>query len=407
MLHRVLSRAAFIFFLSISAIGQRTSGSERAPGLSELAHAISLQVVVPNYVKGSGVWLSEGYVATCWHVVKDANQPGQIVVKAEDFHFGFKKGDIVHVSYPGLATVVAHDEVEDVAILKIDSDFETQLTAHFAAPEIRDTLPESGHHVLLAGYPLQGIYFLSQFGNVAGQGIEGEDYRPPLAQKSVRLFVSVISNPGNSGGPVLNESGQLIGILRGNLPSPMSDDNRPLLYYRPKRDNSGSIILDQDGHDQPEIREMDQNSGISVIVPVHYVLQMLEEARSHPRQPAACKPKADLYGEAIAVARDLEQLVTSRSHPPDPRRVTEQMSQVEIGQIAEDNFERSVAYENETIDSYQQQFALRVLTLRNDLAACGIHDHRVDMGYGDRGLVNSVIMRELAQHILALAEKLR
>jgi S1-C subfamily serine protease len=117
---------------------------------------------------------------------------------------------------------------------------------------------------------------VSQTGNVAGTGI------PEVGSgtKGVRILVSVVSNPGNSGGPVLNDHGELIGLLEGNLTSPMKDGTpTQALYFRPKKDAGGNVVRDANGNLQIEAAPMFQNSGISMVIPARLITPLLKQAQ--------------------------------------------------------------------------------------------------------------------------------
>ncbi len=45
---------------------------------------------------------------------------------------------------------------------------------------------------------------------------------------------------------------------------------------RPRRDATGQIIRDNSGQVQFEVAPMNQNSGISVVIPSHFIFSLLE-----------------------------------------------------------------------------------------------------------------------------------
>lgn len=372
------------------------------PGSFEIATRSTVQVsypVVPGADRiGSGVWVSEeGYVATCWHVVSDAT--GQVIVSVS--LAAYKKNLIVSASFYTMnAHVVAHDEAADVAILKVEHNPftnppvtfietpETKVGPRFAVPQFRQQVPDSGEQVVLAGFPLGRPDLISQTGIVAGIGIPGEIRNPALTARLVRVFTSVVSNPANSGGPVLDSSGQLIGILEGNLPSPMRDElNRDVLYYRPKRDLNGTPIRDQNGNVQNEIASLSQNSGISVIVPVESVVTALKEARaivaaSTPQQlqrmaphttPHAALSNQELKTATLDLVSEIRQFMT------DKRLAKDRLFQAQVTAIAEarsDAETRSLrsSYDDQITQLYNQElaefnfrFKMKAIWLRNEL----------------------------------------
>jgi S1-C subfamily serine protease len=188
-------------------------------------------------------------------------------------------------------TVVAWDESTDVAILKAASPpgqtpaplvtgnaigvTETLWTSKGAILATED--PKPGETVLLAGYPLDQTTLILQTGIATGQGAFPErqvSQAPPANGR--RIMLSLVSNPGNSGGPIFDHSGNVIGLLKGNLQSPMrdKDDKQYLVCLRAKLDSAGNPVKDSAGNLVPETTECEQNSGISLAVPAQFIADL-------------------------------------------------------------------------------------------------------------------------------------
>ena len=234
------------------------------------------------------MWLAEGIVATCWHVVNGVRGPIKVSLGTGGVnHVGNMVLSGIFKDYP--TTVVASDPDADIAILKTEQNPFTDTGSIIKTPtesikpklgvaRVNQDIPVAGTLTVLSGYPLSGSDLVSQTGNVAGTGVP----RPiGDALKEVRILVSVVSNPGDSGGPVLDDRGQLIGLLEGNLTSPMKDPmtQAPVIYFRPKLNADGTLVKDANGNAQPEIAQMFQNSGISMVIPARLITPLLKQAQ--------------------------------------------------------------------------------------------------------------------------------
>lgn len=139
---------------------------------------------------GTSFFVSQdGSLITNHHVVANATEIEVTV-------FGGKK-------FP--ATVVSSDPSNDVALLKIDA-------ATTPLPITSATSVKKGMEVFTLGFPVVGIQGQEQkatYGRInALSGIQGD----------IRFFqIDVPIQPGNSGGPLINDDGQVIGIVTASL----------------------------------------------------------------------------------------------------------------------------------------------------------------------------------------------
>jgi len=134
---------------------------------------------------GSGFIISkDGYILTNAHVVKDADR---IIVRLSD-----------HREKP--AKLIGLDERSDVALLKIEGN-------SLATVKIGDSdNMEVGEWVLAIGSPF-GLEYTATQGIVSavGRSLPSDAY-VPFIQTDVAV------NPGNSGGPLFNVDGEVIGV---------------------------------------------------------------------------------------------------------------------------------------------------------------------------------------------------
>ena len=147
---------------------------------------------------GTGFALSSrGYIATNYHVVE-----GAISIEVKGIGGSFTR------KYT--AEVVAFDKLNDLAIIKIK---DTSFTSLDAVPYIfRNSIAETGENVFTLGYPLTEIM---------GEEIKltnGIINSNTGFQDDISCFqISVPIQPGNSGGPLFDKSGYLIGVTSSGI----------------------------------------------------------------------------------------------------------------------------------------------------------------------------------------------
>lgn len=141
---------------------------------------------------GTGIIISkDGYIITNYHVIEQAiTSPAQISVWTYE--------DESMTEY--VATIVGHDELSDIAVIKIElrSDFKY-------TPVIWGTEPFFGDDVYVIGHPQGMVWTLSK-------GVVGNPKRYVSTPWQRMIQSDVLIMPGNSGGPLFNMEGELIGI---------------------------------------------------------------------------------------------------------------------------------------------------------------------------------------------------
>jgi S1-C subfamily serine protease len=135
---------------------------------------------------GSGFLIdAKGYLVTNAHVVKGSTSIIILNNKGQEFK----------------AQIVFTDAGKDLAILKIeDSDYIPFTKLPYS---IRKSSSELGEQIFTLGFPKDEIVYNEGYLS-SKNGYDGD---------TVNCQIAVSANPGNSGGPVLNKSGEVIGIL--------------------------------------------------------------------------------------------------------------------------------------------------------------------------------------------------
>ncbi|WP_257666421.1 S1C family serine protease [Parapedobacter tibetensis] len=130
---------------------------------------------------------ANGYVLTNYHVVKGADSVHLQNTKGESFR----------------ANVVYIDPTNDLAMLYIsDSTFKMLKAAPYT---FKEAASDIGEDVFTIGFPRDEVVY--------GQGYLSS--RTGYAGDTTAYQISIPVNPGNSGGPLLDSKGHVIGIISG------------------------------------------------------------------------------------------------------------------------------------------------------------------------------------------------
>ena len=145
-----------------------------------------------QFSSGSGfVFHEDGYVVTNWHVIRNA-----INAKSK-IRIGFSN----YAQYE--ATIFNYDETSDLAILKItNEEGEKFKKVKWGAK------PKLGGHASIIGSPI-GLDFSVSFGIISAVDRTILRAAPPFVPY---VQTDAAMNRGNSGGPLFNADGEVIGI---------------------------------------------------------------------------------------------------------------------------------------------------------------------------------------------------
>lgn len=154
------------------------------------------EAVVGEVSTGTGFVVARGLVATSHHVVAKAKAI-EIVFSGDSSAFPLE--------------VVSSDEANDVSLLRLLPDESGRYPA-LKALSIATTQCKIGETVYTLGFPMADMLsdsLRATDGSInAVDGVQGD---PRFYQ------ISVPSQPGNSGGPVLNEAGEVVALLTSTL----------------------------------------------------------------------------------------------------------------------------------------------------------------------------------------------
>ncbi len=157
--------------------------------INNINSAKKADVPVANY-SGTGFAISrDGYFITSLHLIKGADS-----VFIQNKHIQNYK-----------AVTVFRDVQSDIAILKVVSpEFVSYSSLPYSFSEKSGNL---GEQVFTLGYPREDIVY-GDGALSASSGYEGD---------TISYQISIPVNPGNSGGPLIDGSGNIIGLISGKL----------------------------------------------------------------------------------------------------------------------------------------------------------------------------------------------
>lgn len=165
------------------------------PTMSMYADAVKRQEEEeskPSSWTGTGFALANNHLVTNYHVVEDAKSISILGVNG-DFNTQYK------------ASIIASDKINDLAILKVN---DVNIPAASIPYAVKTTISDVGEEIFVLGYPLtstMGDEIKLTTGVVSSKtGYSGD----------VALYqISAPVQPGNSGGPLFDSKGNVIGIV--------------------------------------------------------------------------------------------------------------------------------------------------------------------------------------------------
>jgi len=187
---------AFMFLTGIAL-----STPAHADNLTEAMRSSTVPVVClvspSNIETGSGFLVADGkHVVTNRHVIACTGEGGKVGIMAAH-------GELMQ------AAVLWQSATKDLAVLRVEKSPGGQAVA-FAARSAMDERDK----VIVAGYPGAALRSTRDFGRVSfSEGIISKFTELDSPEGTVRhIQITAPVNPGNSGGPLFNDMGQVVGI---------------------------------------------------------------------------------------------------------------------------------------------------------------------------------------------------
>ena len=208
-----------IFYLFPNVIGETITKVERDvtvtdEGIADAVDKVYDAVVVVNtYVNGEAYSSGTGFVYKTEDKTAYLLTNNHVIENADDVYVTFTDGTIVE------ANIVGADVYSDVAVLSVDEDYIISIAEIGSSEDAR-----LGDTVFAIGAPLDSAYSWSVTrGIVSGKDrlvqveLTSGNTKTPMIVNTIQTDAAI--NSGNSGGPLANSNGEVIGITSIKLAS--------------------------------------------------------------------------------------------------------------------------------------------------------------------------------------------
>jgi S1-C subfamily serine protease len=190
-----------------------------------LPSVVAVEAVVPGDGKpraslGAGVVVVDtGIILTCLHVVKDAASVKVV------FADGTESDAQVMVRQP-------ENDLAVLSAMKVPDDLKPATLVSSASLHV-------GDEVIAVGNPF-GVFFSTSDGVVSGLGRQYTSRETGATLKNLIQFDAAV-NPGNSGGPLVNRNGEVVGIVTSLL-NPTNQDVFIGIGFAVPIDTAGGVV---------------------------------------------------------------------------------------------------------------------------------------------------------------------
>jgi S1-C subfamily serine protease len=190
---------------TLNAIGKINDGSKETRGssgesiFSKYARSVVLVFNEDKKTTGSGsiINVGKGHIITNWHVI-DGGSKFSVVIKNGA---KIKQSDVYKTK------LLAYDKRKDLALLEVIG----KLPSGIVSIKLSDDFPNIGSDVHAIGHPISLSWsytkgYVSQVRESYNWKYEKSEHQASVIQTQTPI------SPGNSGGPLLNEDGIMLGV---------------------------------------------------------------------------------------------------------------------------------------------------------------------------------------------------
>jgi putative serine protease PepD len=282
--YRPLCVTAAVLAITVVAIAQKQHSVPPTKSLADMVDTVRNCVVrvEVNFPTGTSIGTgflinTDGLVVTARHVIYPpgmAQPPSKIRAEIRVPTINSAQIKIVASWNDFTSNVIAVDEAHDIAILKPTHSPFPEIgvlrtpTQHITVKpslaildphELRD-----GEPVFTSGYPLDLPILITTSGFMASSDAMEFDY--PSGQIQDIYWADMQANPGNSGGPFFSlVSGHVIGMVVAYRSTPVTFADSGQQGQGATQKPDGTI----------SIHPLVSNSGITIILPAHYIVELL------------------------------------------------------------------------------------------------------------------------------------